>query len=235
MTPEDEAYAAHKIYDSFCKRNKRHSCTEIEKQRMRTYYLENRDKILAYRKIYNKAYREKNRLAIREQSKFYYEANKSTLGDKRKDYYLKNKERIAAQRKLYREKNKTKVKLCMAKASKKYREANKEKRLAMSRIYYQKNKEKLSLAASRKRYKLTQDQYNNLLMSQGGLCASCGKKCSIQPRLAIDHDHATGKVRGLLCHKCNCALGMLYDSPDLIRKLLEYILKHTQLSLVVNS
>lgn len=42
-------------------------------------------------------------------------------------------------------------------------------------------------------------------------------------KLVVDHDHATGKVRGLLCHNCNRALGLLHDNPVTINNALEYL------------
>lgn len=67
-------------------------------------------------------------------------------------------------------------------------------------------------------YGLTEDAYVKLWNSQGGKCAIC----SHSYRLVVDHDHATGRVRGLLCAKCNTALGALGDGPALIRYLSAY-------------
>lgn len=66
------------------------------------------------------------------------------------------------------------------------------------------------MAASRKPQRraqlgVTLEQYDTLLAAQGGGCAICGNPPKTR-RLATDHDHATGKVRGLLCHRCNRAL-----------------------------
>lgn len=64
--------------------------------------------------------------------------------------------------------------------------------------------------------------YDTLFLKQGGACAVCGKQT--ERHLHVDHDHTTGAVRGLLCSDCNTALGHLHDSPDIIRRLLQYIL-----------
>jgi hypothetical protein len=73
-----------------------------------------------------------------------------------------------------------------------------------------------------------QTEYERLLVVQDGLCAVCrqpetrlhrGRVC----RLTFDHDHATGQTRGLLCHKCNVALGMLREDPIVIRHMLDYL------------
>lgn len=72
----------------------------------------------------------------------------------------------------------------------------------------------------------TSNDYDALLLKQEGVCAACGQP---QKRyLHVDHDHKTGKVRGLLCTNCNAALGLLHDDPAIIRKLLQYILLHVK-------
>lgn len=73
--------------------------------------------------------------------------------------------------------------------------------------------------------KLTWDKYQHMCLLQKGLCAICrrppGKKA-----LAPDHNHTTGKIRGLLCSKCNCGIGNLNDDPVLLRLALEYLEQH---------
>lgn len=60
----------------------------------------------------------------------------------------------------------------------------------------------------RTRYGITPEEYDELLARQDGRCAMCREECATGKRLAVDHDHATGAVRGLLCHACNRALGV---------------------------
>jgi len=75
-------------------------------------------------------------------------------------------------------------------------------------------------------YGFTPEQYASMLKSQDGKCAVCGSdslRHGVIIGLAIDHDHATGKVRGLLCSNCNTALGMLGDSPERILALYQYL------------
>lgn len=76
-----------------------------------------------------------------------------------------------------------------------------------------------------KKYGITSEQYDLLLESQDGKCAICGKpniKKGKVVRMGIDHNHKTGKVRGLLCYKCNQALGQIGDDPTVALKLYEY-------------
>lgn len=79
-------------------------------------------------------------------------------------------------------------------------------------------------------YGITVDDYDNLLKKQNGVCALCLKKeTALQYKggpvrsLNVDHDHRTGKVRGLLCRNCNVALGLLYDDLELFRRIIVYL------------
>lgn len=79
-----------------------------------------------------------------------------------------------------------------------------------------------------KRWGLTPEAYESMLAGQGGVCACCGKPESAVHagkvrHLAIDHDHATGKIRGLLCSHCNLALGHTKDDPERLQKLIQYL------------
>jgi hypothetical protein len=76
------------------------------------------------------------------------------------------------------------------------------------------------------RYGITAEDYDRMMDEQGGACAICKAECRIGLRLAVDHDHDTGKVRGLLCTHCNQAIGKLHDDPALIRKAADYLEKH---------
>jgi hypothetical protein len=73
-----------------------------------------------------------------------------------------------------------------------------------------------------RRYGLTIDQYRVLLDRQGGKCAICGGNENGR-RFAVDHCHDTGRIRGLLCMKCNTGIGKLRDSVDLLRKAIAYL------------
>ena len=80
----------------------------------------------------------------------------------------------------------------------------------------------------RVKYGITPEQYDQLHTSQKGVCAICWKpetKISHGTLclLAVDHDHATGKVRGLLCDKCNRSVGLLGDDAVVLRRAAEYL------------
>ena len=78
---------------------------------------------------------------------------------------------------------------------------------------------------------LSLEDYAVKLTEQGGVCASCGLPETKTNQfgvvaLAVDHDHDTGRIRGLLCMKCNRALGLLGDSATTVASLLVYRRKY---------
>jgi Recombination endonuclease VII len=75
-----------------------------------------------------------------------------------------------------------------------------------------------------RRHDLTLDQHQALLEQQDHRCAICGvHEDSTLKRLAIDHDHKTGRVRGLLCSPCNTALGQFKDDPSILKNAIRYL------------
>lgn len=76
------------------------------------------------------------------------------------------------------------------------------------------------------KYNITPEEYERLFEAQGGLCAICRQSETIKTgagalrRLAVDHDHATDRVRGLLCYRCNSALGQYELRREAIEKYL---------------
>lgn len=94
-----------------------------------------------------------------------------------------------------------------------------------SRDYYRSNKDRIiakkraGLAAT---YGVTEDQWARLASTKS--CEACG----VVAEIVIDHDHATGLFRGLLCRSCNTALGMLRDDSDVILGLHRYLTEHVR-------
>ena len=72
-------------------------------------------------------------------------------------------------------------------------------------------------------YKITKEEYEALLAKQCYVCVVCGKPNQHNKRLHIDHDHKTGKVRGLLCNHCNTALGLVHDDVGVLAALIQYL------------
>ncbi len=73
------------------------------------------------------------------------------------------------------------------------------------------------------KYGLTVESYGSLLTNPDGVCAICKKPNRSGRKLAVDHDHATERVRGLLCGKCNVALGLMCDDAELLLLAVEYL------------
>lgn len=69
------------------------------------------------------------------------------------------------------------------------------------------------------RYGLSPEAYAQLWKSQGGLCAIC---LTVPPE-HVDHDHATGEIRGLLCQRCNMALGLFKDDTEILERAIFYL------------
>jgi hypothetical protein len=82
----------------------------------------------------------------------------------------------------------------------------------------------------RSTYGITMDDYDRMLEEQDFRCAVCrtpepgGARHMV--RWVVDHDHATGKVRALLCHSCNFGLGKFRDDPELLRQAADYVEMH---------
>lgn len=72
-------------------------------------------------------------------------------------------------------------------------------------------------------YGISIDDYLNIMQNQNSVCKICRQECKTKYSLSVDHNHETGKVRGLLCNRCNRAIGMFEDNPDLLRKAANYI------------
>lgn len=92
--------------------------------------------------------------------------------------------------------------------------------------YYLANKEKTKIPRREANWrahgiKMTEIEYTECFRRQGGQCAICKRTYTV--RLAVDHDHVTGKVRGLLCGNCNRALGYFKDNVEVIQKAVEYV------------
>jgi hypothetical protein len=74
-----------------------------------------------------------------------------------------------------------------------------------------------------RKYNISLSQYDDMLKKQNGVCAICKKQCSSGKRLAVDHCHSSGKIRGLLCAHCNTSLGKFNDSVELLTNAINYL------------
>lgn len=86
-----------------------------------------------------------------------------------------------------------------------------------------------------RKYKITIEDYKKLLIEQSNICAICKKEdLTIEANslrlkgLCIDHCHRTGKIRGLLCNKCNPMIGYAQDSIEILQSAIDYIRHHNK-------
>lgn len=77
-----------------------------------------------------------------------------------------------------------------------------------------------------RKYGMTIEQYDVMLEAQGGGCFICGRPPREDISLHVDHDHSTGKVRGILCFCCNNALADFQEDPEVLKKAASYVSWH---------
>jgi hypothetical protein len=197
---------------------------EKQKIRSRAWYLANKEKCAEKSTIWNKNHKgeraeeHKKRYAkpeVRERMRIANEAYRKT-----------HKKETAIASKEYRETHKEKV----AAGQKAYRDSHKKEIALYMKNDYLKNREKHIDRSRKTRYGMSRISFDLLLKEQGGVCAICetapwlsGKDNRKGP--VVDHDHVTGKVRGILCKKCNTALGLVNDRLDMLKAMETYLKK----------
>lgn len=127
-------------------------------------------------------------------------------------------------------------KKCVNIRRRKYYQKNKVHIIAVAKKYRDKNRERVLHNKRKQAYGITSTQYKTMLKEQNFVCAVCknpetskvgkGKHATKVNSLSVDHNHRTGKIRGLLCSKCNRALGYLQESVDIMKSLISYINKY---------
>lgn len=116
---------------------------------------------------------------------------------------------------------------CSVEYSRQWRQANPDKMseyVKRNRARYP-QREHLYRRARLKKLGLTPETYDALLAAQGGVCAICHRRPS-RRRLSVDHNHNTGKVRGLLCAQCNHAIGLLAEDVGRLASAIAYLEAH---------
>jgi hypothetical protein len=128
-------------------------------------------------------------------------------------------------------------------AKAKHYAAHKEQKRARDRAYYAAHKEQKRAACAKwhathrehcrafnrrwklkREYGISPEDFSRMLAAQNGRCAICRAPTpGANGAFRIDHDHATGKVRGLLCHGCNVALGLFKESPRVLDEAAKYL------------
>ena len=110
--------------------------------------------------------------------------------------------------------------------NKRKRRENPEKVRAYARSRYAANKKTYWGSHIKQKFGISVAQYEAMYRAQNGVCGICEGLNINGQRLGIDHDHATGKIRDLLCSRCNTAIGLARENPSILIKAAAYIEKH---------
>ncbi len=171
--------------------------TEAQKK----WHAEHKNEKMAY----DRKYRDANRMKVRLWHRQWYQRNRVKVIAKSADYWKRHPEKKAAVGLRYRIKHKDKI-------------------AAKTRAWYRANRAyalKRGTERLRKRlYGVTVEMFNAMIKAQKNKCPICSKHLK-KPH--IDHCHKTGKVRGILCVKCNWGLGLFQDDQALMRKAIRYL------------
>lgn len=177
---------------------------------------------MADRSEYNKEYYKKNPQKHRDRAKVWYNKNKDEIDKDKKREYMKK----------YYQLNKDKWSLRTQEQKAAYNKTRRDK-YANDPEYREKIKKQSKPTPSVKRnrrlrenYGITHEYYEELLRCQNGVCAICGNGHvgrNNASHFAVDHDHSSGKIRGLLCSKCNMGIGYFGDDIAKLQNAIEYL------------
>jgi hypothetical protein len=111
-----------------------------------------------------------------------------------------------------------------------WQHANPERYRAKLQEYAASGKKKASDRKShlKRKYGLTLEEFGEILALQGGGCAICGRPDADN----VDHDHRTGRVRGILCFNCNIAMGQLEDDEDRLAAAMTYVARDDEMAAI---
>ena len=157
-------------------------------------------------------------------NKIWYQNNREKKQEQTRKYYYINREKILKKCKIYSQLNKEKIR----KQKIKYYKKNKKKIMQKKKEYLKRNFNKWYKcqinSILKNRHNITLREYDILLETQKGRCAICNNFEKIRNRnLAVDHNHKTKKIRGLLCYRCNILLGFAQDDINYLLKAVSYL------------
>jgi len=139
-----------------------------------------------------------------------------------KAWYATNREKVSIQKKAYRIAHLEKA---LARC-KNYKDTHLEEIRAQQKVYHAAHRKQKAAHRKARMYGISQAEFDTLLLNQGGVCAICGTNKWNKNGPTIDHDHKTGKVRGILCQPCNSALGYIQDNPKTAQAMAVYLKKN---------
>lgn len=124
----------------------------------------------------------------------------------------------------FRKHHRNACRICLQKQEKQYYEKNKGELLKKYAVWRKKNSDRIHIRDIHRKNKyihIDADTYQQILAEQNGRCAICNSRSNM--RLAVDHCHETGKIRGLLCRTCNGGLGLFGDSQERLNGAARYL------------
>jgi Recombination endonuclease VII len=168
----------------------------------KAWYEANKDRLKQERKAYYK----ENKATIDVRAKVHRDTNKDARKAYRRAYHLANRETVRAKAKVYNDANKDKAKA--------YRDANRDKR----------NADSVKTHRMRK-YGLSQAQFDEMVRECRGKCPCCHVPFSklLGESPCVNHCHTSGRVRGILCRRCNFLVGHANDNPKILRACARYL------------
>ena len=177
----------------------------------------NKEKVAAYNAAWDAAHR-KEWYATNEEYRARQRINEAARREADPEAF---KAAQAAKMRAWRRRNPERAK----EQSDAYRRANPEKISARKRRQYRRHAHAISIRTRCKRYGLTPEQYAGMLRDCDGRCPQCRVVFSrlTNERANVDHCHRTGRIRGILCGRCNLLIGLAGDSPKLLRSLARYL------------
>ena len=104
-----------------------------------------------------------------------------------------------------------------------YDKQDKKSLAAKQREYNRTHKDSVRSIKYKAAYGIDIKAYGAILLEQNGVCAICGGVNPGGKRLSVDHNHETGRVRGLLCHRCNAGIGMFKENIELFSSAVSYL------------
>lgn len=141
-------------------------------------------------------------------------------------WYQNNKACVAKYVKRYKQSNPDKVKQWNKEHDIRHPDVVKARRARNHQRHYHERKGRIREGFLKRTYGITTAEYEALVTKQNGLCAICNQPPARDLRLAIDHDHTTGKIRALLCNDCNLILGQIENNMDLLPTMFDYLDTH---------
>ena len=177
-------------------------CSKCRSEYRKQWAIKNKEKMDAY----NRQYQKDNAEYLREYKRAYRSKNPEIGRQSLREWKKRNPEKVLADG----------------------RKQDKKRAKTLARKEYMKNQR------LKKHFDISLETYRQISEAQGGVCAICHKPethldRSGQPRqLCVDHCHKSGKIRQLLCNRCNAILGRAEDDSEILVKMAEYLKKHKE-------